>query len=51
MRELTVTRNTAGPVLPALIAGAGERATPRFLVRSPPRSPARVALDQACLRG
>src|SRR3984957_17477851 len=29
--ELTVIGNTAGPVLPALITGAGERAAWRFL--------------------
>ena len=31
MTNVTVIRNTAGPVLPALIAGAGDRAALRFL--------------------
>jgi hypothetical protein len=31
MPDSAVTRSTAGPVLPALIAGAGDRATLRFL--------------------
>ena len=31
MSDLTVTRNTGGPALPALIAGAGERASWRFV--------------------
>jgi integrase/recombinase XerD len=31
MSEAAITRNTAGPVLPALIAGAGDRAALRFL--------------------
>ncbi|SPE37637.1 hypothetical protein SBA3_2680005 [Candidatus Sulfopaludibacter sp. SbA3] len=31
MPDLTVTRSTAGPVLPTLIAGAGDRAALRFL--------------------
>src|ERR1022692_3960493 len=31
MSETAITRNTAGPVLPALIAGAGDRAALRFL--------------------
>jgi integrase/recombinase XerD len=31
MSDLAVTRSTAGPVLPALIAGAGDRASLRFL--------------------
>ena len=31
MPDLSLTRNTAGPVLPALIAGAGDRAALRFL--------------------
>ena len=31
MNELAVTRNTAGALLPALIAGAGDRAALRFL--------------------
>ena len=31
MSDLTVIQNTAGPELPALIAGAGKRASMRFL--------------------
>ena len=31
MSDLAVIRNTPGPVLPALIAGAGDRAALRFL--------------------
>src|SRR5271157_2326004 len=31
MSEAAIIRNTAGPVLPALIAGAGDRAVRRFL--------------------
>lgn len=31
MNELAIIRNTAGPALPALIAGAGERPGWRFM--------------------
>ena len=31
MPETAIIRNTAGPVVPALIAGAGDRAALRFL--------------------
>jgi hypothetical protein len=31
MPDLAVRRDTAGPVLPALIAAAGDRAAPRFV--------------------
>jgi hypothetical protein len=49
MSDLAIIRNTAGPALPALIAGAGDRAVLRFLeyftvVGRVPRWPSRITI-------